>query len=104
MGRTNFPSLKQDGKDSPQQLALVVNSLRLGEMNNTLDVKLAASATSTDLTDPRFKSTSALIFCPKTVNAAAHPMTWFEVSAGAATLHHASTADTDKTGVLVIIA
>ena len=103
MAKTNFPGLKQDGLDSPQQIANVVNQVLLGKMNCTLDVTLTASATTTDVTDPRIYATSALIFCPTTANGAAHPMTYFVAANGSATLHHDSDANTDKTGILLIL-
>jgi hypothetical protein len=102
--RTKFPGLKQSGSDSPEQLALIVNQLLLGKINNTLDVTLTASATTTTIDDPRFYVTSALVFCPKTANAAAHPMTYYTVTKGQAVLHHDNNASVDRTGVLIIIA
>lgn len=104
MARTKFPGVKQDGSDTPQQKANVLNQVLLGKMNCTLDVKLTAGATSTDIADPRLYETSALIFCPKTANASAHPMTYYSVSKGAATIHHDNNASTDRDGVLVILA
>jgi hypothetical protein len=103
-GRTNFQGVKADGRDSLEQIAAVANQLLLGKMNCTLDVTLTAGATSTTIEDPRFYETSALVFCPKTANAAAHPMTWFSVTKGEAVLHHDNNASVDRDGVLIIIA
>lgn len=102
-GRTNFPGLKAGG-DREELVSLVVNQLLLGKMNCTLDVTLRASQTTTDIEDPRITELSALVFCPTSANAAAHPMTYFTRTRGEATLHHDNNASVDKTGVLIIIA
>jgi hypothetical protein len=103
-GRTNYPGVKQDGGDQPERQALVINQLLLGKTNNTIDVTLTAGATTTTVDDTRIYETSALVFCPKTANAAAHPMTYFTVTNGVATLHHDNDASVDRTGVLIIVA
>jgi hypothetical protein len=100
-GRTNFPGLKALG-DTLERISLVVNQLLLGKLNNTADVTLTAGATSTTVDDDRIYETSALVFCPTTANAAAHPVTWFTASKGSAVLHHDNNASVDRTGVLLI--
>lgn len=103
LGYTDFPGLKQDGSDTDQQQANVVNNMLLGKINATLEITLAVGAATTTVDDSRIYEKSALVFCAKTSNAAAAPMTFYTAVKGEATLHHASNANTDRTGVLLII-
>lgn len=100
-GRTNFPALKQSGADSDEQLALVVNDLRLGKMNNTLGFTLTANVASTTITDPRIYETSVFLFDPRTAHAATElygaTMRVTSVSKGSVTIGHANNAQSDRT-------
>lgn len=83
----------------------VIRGALAGKLNCTTTVTLAASTTTTTLSDPRIGAESAILFMPTTANAAG-AMTNLYVSAraqGSATLTHSSTATTDRTFDLVII-
>jgi hypothetical protein len=104
--RTNFPGVKQDGSDSPQQQALVTNQTLLGKTNNTLAVALRAGFTTTVVADPRIDSTSVFVFDPRTANARAALFSAYvsAVANGTMTITHTNTATTDRNFIVAIIA
>jgi hypothetical protein len=101
--RTDFPGLKALG-DTLERISLCFNSLLLGKLNNSLEVTLTATSTTTVITDPRINTTSYFTFDPRTVNAAlAKYGIWTSsVSKGTATFTHASSAQTDRTFIVGI--
>jgi hypothetical protein len=102
--RTNFPGLKQDGGDTDQQIANVVNNIMNGKLNCTIEVTLRANQTTTDIDDPRIYSTSVFLFDPRTANARAALFSMYisAVSRGSATITHTNTATTDRTFIVGI--
>lgn len=104
--RTNFPGLKTDGGDTPQQLANVVNQCVIGKLNCTLEVTLRANQTTTTVEDPRIYSTSLIVFDPLTANArsALFSMYVSSRSKGEFTITHTSTATLDRTFIAGIFA
>lgn len=104
--RTNFPGVKQDGSDFPQQTANVLNQAMLGKLNCTLEVTLAANATTTTIEDPRIYATSVFLFDPRTANArlALYGLYVSAVSKGEMTITHGNTSTTDRTFILGIFA
>jgi hypothetical protein len=85
------------------RLTALVNALA-GKANNIATVTLAASATSTTMTDSRLFANSCLGFMPTTANAAA---VWASIyvdtqKKGSAVIHHTSDANTDKTFTVAI--
>lgn len=108
MPSPGFPAVEEvfpDSKEHRRRLARAINRQLSGKLNATLEVTLAAGATTTTVTDVRLTYYSALIFSPLTATAAA-AMTKVYVSAqenGEATLTHDNTADTDRTFRLTII-
>lgn len=82
-----------------RNLRLVVNRLLDGRTNNTGQVTLATSATSTTVTDQRAGAGCQIFLMPKTANAAAFDV-WLpdaDITNGQFVLRHASSADTDLT-------
>jgi len=82
-----------------------INRILQGKLNAVTTVTLAASVTSTTLTDSRISAESFIGLTPTTATAAA-AMTALRVSAktsGSATLTHNSTADLDRTYDVLII-
>lgn len=76
-----------------------------GKVNYVKTVSLRANQTTTAIADTRLGPTSFIGLMPTTANAAVALATTY-ISAridGAATITHASTADTDKTFVLLIV-
>lgn len=106
LGRTNFPAVKQDGSDTDQQKANVVNQCVLGKLNCTLDVTLTAGATSTTIEDPRVYETSVFLLDPRTASArlALYSAYVSAVSKGEFTITHANVAAVDQRLVVGIFA
>ncbi len=81
-----------------------LDELQVGKTNNTYEVTLAASATTTLFESDRITPDSEVFYTPKSANAAgALANLWTEIASGVATIHHASSATTDRTfGVLIV--
>lgn len=94
-----------DANEHRRQLARALNTMLGGKFNATLDVTLTASATSTTVTDPRISAFSALLWMPRTANAATAAANIYvtDRKSGSAVLNHASSTDTDQDFTLLII-
>ena len=92
-----------------RQAALVINSLRKGDVNSTTSLTLTASTTTTVLTDPNLTPAKWLDFDPLTANAATEKAngTIYVLSAdrgnGSFTVTHASNSQTDRTFRVLIM-
>lgn len=82
-----------------------VNQLMLGRLNAGIDVTLTDGAATTTLTDPRLGPNSFIGLMPTTAHAATELATLYvtDRTKGAATLHHANNAQTDRTFRALII-
>lgn len=71
----------------------------LSKANCAADLTLTAGAASTTFSDPRLSAFTVLTFMPTTANAATAHATIYvdDQNTGTCTVHHANTADTDKT-------
>ena len=102
----NYVKLPAAGAD-PRQTAQAVNLLIDGKFNSTGSVTLAASATTTAVTDYRAGPDSVIVFTPMTANgAAAYAAGTMFVSARANqsfTITHANNSQTDRTFTYVVI-
>jgi len=106
MSAFNFPKLPQQGGD-PRAVASAVNLLIDGKLNATGTFTLAASATSTTVTDLRAGSSSVVLYTPITANASA------EVGNGTIyisarnkqnfVITHANNGQTDRNFIYVVI-
>lgn len=86
------------------KLKLTINLLMNGKMNNTGEVTLTPNASSTTVTDNLCNENSVILFTPVTSNAAQHTQTAYIVAGDKEfTIHHNSSANTDKTIRYVII-
>lgn len=79
------------------RVASAIN-LIMGKINNGAALTLTHGATSTQMVDARLSAFSILTFMPMTANAAAiQSSIWVDGQGkGHATVHHASTANTDQ--------
>ena len=102
----NYVKLPPAGAN-PRQTAQAVNLLIDGKFNSTGSVTLAASATTTAVSDYRAGPDSVILLTPMTANAAAaYAAGTMFVSARAKesfTLTHASNSQTDKTFTYIVI-
>ena len=113
LGSQVVPLYMPNEVEHRRQLAQGVNSTKNGKINATLDVTLAVSATSTVIQDARIGSDSAIIpAMAKTAHAASAIAAGIYVDTivppigstpGSATVHHASSANTDQTIRFLII-
>lgn len=79
-------------------LALAINELAAGRSNATGTVTLAASTTTTVVTNANCAATSCVKLTPSTANAAAALATSYVTAAtGSFTITHANNAQTDRT-------
>lgn len=101
---TGFPGAPpppSDNKEVPgwlRRMFIVFQQIHQGKLNAVGSVTLAASATTTAITDPRINSESFIGLMPKTSNAAGALSGLYVTSRGdgTATLAHASTTTTDR--------
>jgi len=98
-----------DGDMHRRQIAISVNQILTGKINNVLDVTLAASAASTTITDARIGVNTALIFTPTTANASAeigagtiYVVTTSRVN-GSVAVTHANNSQTDRTFKVILV-
>jgi len=98
-----LPEHSQRAEEHYKSLSQAVNALIGGKSANMGTFTLAASVTTTVVTDNLFESNQVVIWSPATANAAA-AMTNVYLSArakGSFTLTHSSTASTDRTYLYV---
>lgn len=85
--KTTFP----DEAAHRRELAVTIGQMLRGRLNNTGDVTLTLSATTTVVTDERVALESAVLMMPKDANAATE--NWFAATAnGSFTITHANNA------------
>ena len=106
-GYPNVTPYMPDEREHRRQIAAVVNSIRSGKLNITLDVTLTANAVTTTITDARIGVNSAIIPAMPLTSDGALALTngiWVTaVITGQATINHASSANTDQTIKFLII-
>lgn len=80
------------------RITSAINAL-VGKANCSADLTLGAGAATTTMSDARLSAFSVLSFMPTTASAATAHGTIYVTGQknGAATIHHANTADIDKT-------
>lgn len=86
-------------ENAPQfRIIATINRLLLGKLNATIDASLAASGTTTTLTDPRISFQSSIGETPLTASAAtARPSIWYSgFKKGSVTINHAANAAPDQ--------
>ena len=99
------PLLLSDEKEHRRQLATLLNNTIKGKLNAVTSVTLAASSTTTTITDARIGPNTFIGLEPTTANAASARASLY-VSArtkGSATLAHASSANVDQTFMVLLI-
>ena len=69
--RQNVPVVHADGAEHRRQIAVVLNQVLLGRLNNTGSTTLATSAATTVVTDRKVAASSRIFFTARTANAAA---------------------------------
>lgn len=97
-----FPGVSpfdDDEKRHRRQLAIVVNNVLSGKMNNTGTLTIAANAATTTLTDSRIGARSVVLLMPTTANAAAALVNIYfsAFGDGSCTVNHANNAQADRT-------
>jgi len=102
------PEFLSDEKEHRREIARRVNLITQGKVNITLDVSLAANATSTTITDPRIGFYSAVVpAMAMTAHAAAELATGNvyvdTLMKGSCVVRHSNNAQTDRTIRFLII-
>jgi hypothetical protein len=87
----------------PRNIAEVVNNAMNGKTNNTGTITLAASTTTTTITDERLGFDSVILLSPLTANAAAQTPYVSTKAKGSAVITHTSTAHTDLNFDYIIV-
>lgn len=85
-----------------RKLAEALRAVIDGRVEWSLDVTLTPSSTTTAITDPRIRPTSALVMTPVTATAGASS-TWAVAGDGTATITHTSDAATDRSFRVLVI-
>lgn len=95
------PTVNPTGGSDPRRIALAINSLAKGNVNNALEVTLHASATLTTITSPLLGIASSIEFMPLTDNAdaamRAGPLYPSSQGTGTAVIKHRNNAAVDQT-------
>lgn len=96
---------KQIGVDEKtiRDIAEVLNNAMKGKTNNTGEVTLTPSTTSTTVKNILCNANSVVILQPVTANAAGLATPWPEADSGEFIIHHASNASVDLTFRYVIV-
>lgn len=104
VGRPSVQTTARDERAHREQIARAVNNAMRGHLNCTLQLTLDAGVTTTTITDERISAQTFLGLMPTTANAAAAVATTYVVpSNGAAVVHHANNAQTDRVFVVSLI-
>lgn len=107
-----YPYVETDNPSSKvhrRRLAEKTHQIMEGKTNNVLDVTLTANASSTTITDARLTSQTALLFMPRSANAAAElgNGTLYVADSGrvhgSVTITHANNGQTDRDFYAVIV-
>lgn len=85
-----------------RKLAEALRAIIDGNVEWSLDISLTPSATTTVITDPRIRATSALVLTPSSAASAVAPVYVSSQAAGTATLTHDSSGATRGFRVVVI--
>ena len=88
---------------NPREVAEVVNNLAAGKSNNTGNVTLTASSTTTTLNDERLGFDSVILLSPLTANAAAQNPYISTKTKGSVVITHTSVASTDLNFDYIIV-
>ena len=88
---------------NPREVAEVVNNLAAGKSNNTGNVTLTASSTTTTLNDERLGFDSVVLLSPLTANAAAQNPYISTKAKGSVVITHTSVASTDLNFDYIIV-
>jgi hypothetical protein len=88
---------------NPRDVAEVVNNLAAGKSNNTGNVTLTASSTTTTLNDERLGFDSVILLSPLTANAAAQNPYISTKAKGSVVITHTSVASTDLNFDYIIV-
>jgi len=86
----------RDQEEHLYQIALALRGIMVGQVNTLLEVTLAAGATSTEVSDPRIGATCKAFLTARSATAAAATGVWIETAIGKFTIHHDSSAATDR--------
>jgi hypothetical protein len=101
----NYPFLQansQSNENFLKKIVLVVNLLMNGKTNNTGEITLTASATSTVISNNLVNANSVILLSPVTANAASADV-YAEAGDKQFTLRHSSDVATDRTFRYVIV-
>jgi hypothetical protein len=88
---------------NPRDVAEVVNNLAAGKSNNTGNVTLTASSTTTTLNDERLGFDSVVLLSPLTANAAAQNPYISTKAKGSVVITHTSVASADLNFDYIIV-
>jgi len=104
-GRLRVPEFLADDTTHRQLLARNLNQVAAGLLDCTLMVTLASGATSSVFKDARINTRTCASFAPTTAHAGTEIAAgmWWVCANGQVTVHHANTADTDKTFIMGIV-
>jgi hypothetical protein len=84
--------------------ATAINRVLRGGISATLEVTLAPGDVTSVFSDSRIGPFTYIGLSPSTASAAAAlPSIWIETTRGSATIHHASSANTDQTFVACLL-
>lgn len=107
MALNHFVTPQQDSTDEREhrrQLARAVSGLLAGKRNAMGVLTLTANVTTSTITDSRITPDTVAVLVPTTANAAGAVGGLYQVAtAGVLTVHHASTATTDRTFVFILV-
>jgi hypothetical protein len=102
-----FPTVPSDMgslRNTVVRFAQAINAMLQGSIGCTLQVTLAANATTSVFNDSRIGVYTTIALAPMTVHAAdALPAVFVVASAGVATIHHPTSPNTDQTYTLTLI-
>lgn len=104
MPDTQSPPLYwQDTDEMARKTAVIVREVLKGKTNNTQDITLTPNSTTTVLEGDEYTRVccnTVISLSPRTASAAAAQASgslWIQTNNGRITIHHDSTADTDRT-------
>ena len=107
---TEYPEAPLDyhgEREHRRLIALALGRHSHGKTNNVIDATLTENTTTTTITDARIGATTALLFMPKTANAAAIVDTVYVADSGrvngSAVVTHANDANTDKDFKVILV-
>lgn len=90
-------------EEALRKLVAAIAGMLRGKTNNTADVTLTPSSTTTVVSDALVSPDSLVFLVAKSASAASATGVWVEVTAGQVTIHHDSNAATDRDFGLAVI-